>query len=70
MGEFVRLLLAASEKSASIARIIRAEEELFKLLVEEKKDGDKNARFLHDFKTLADVLIQESLRHDITKSVS
>ena len=70
MGEFVRLVIAASEKGANIARIIRAEEELFKLLIEEKKETDKNSRFLHDFKTLADVLIQECLKHDISKVVS
>ncbi|ODM87819.1 Inositol polyphosphate 1-phosphatase, partial [Orchesella cincta] len=53
------------EKAANIARLIRAETKLFSLLVQEKKGEQKNERFVQDFKTLADVLIQESLRHDI-----
>ncbi|CAL8118549.1 unnamed protein product [Orchesella dallaii] len=65
MSELVRVLLAASEKAANIARLIRAETKLFSLLVQEKKGEERNERFVRDFKTLADVLIQESLRHDI-----
>jgi inositol polyphosphate 1-phosphatase len=33
--------------------------------VEEKTGEDKNAKFDQDFKTLADVLIQETVRHDV-----
>ena len=71
MADFVRLLISGSEKAANIARMIRSEKELFDLLVEEKTDSKegKNERFVHDFKTLADVLIQESLKHDISKVV-
>lgn len=70
MSELVRLLLSSSEKAANIARLIRAETKLFSLLIEEKTGGAKNHRFIQDFKTLADVLIQESLRHDISAMVS
>ncbi|CAG7785996.1 unnamed protein product, partial [Allacma fusca] len=66
MSEFVRVLIAVSEKAANIARIVRSEKELFQLLVQEKGVEDKNERFVQDFKTLADVLIQECLRHDIS----
>lgn len=69
MSELVRVLLCCSEKASNIARLIRSETQLFNLLVEEKTDEKKNERFLQDFKTLADVLIQESLRHDITVKV-
>ena len=35
------------------------------LLFQEKKGDDKNTNSSHDFKTLADVLIQETVRHDL-----
>ena len=57
--EFLQSLICASEKAANIARACRREPALFSLLVEEKT--------LQDFKTLADVLIQETVRHDISK---
>merc|ERR1712115_251179 len=60
-------LISASEKAACIARACRKEETLFQLLVEEKTGEDKNAKFAQDFKTLADVLIQETLRHYVGK---
>ncbi|XP_066581792.1 inositol polyphosphate 1-phosphatase isoform X1 [Prorops nasuta] len=59
------ILLKASEKAANIARVCRQDSVLFKLLVQEKSDEEKNPRFFQDFKTLADVLIQETIRHDI-----
>ena len=34
--------------------------------MEEKTGEDKNAKFDQDFKTLADVLIQETVRHDVS----
>ncbi|PNF33696.1 Inositol polyphosphate 1-phosphatase [Cryptotermes secundus] len=58
-------LLKVSEKAANIARVIRQDEHLIKLLVQEKKGAEKNPRFVQDFKTLADVLIQETVKHDI-----
>jgi len=57
--EFLQSLICASEKAANIARACRQEPALFSLLVEEKT--------LQDFKTLADVLIQETVRHDISQ---
>ncbi|XP_063977711.1 inositol polyphosphate 1-phosphatase [Diachasmimorpha longicaudata] len=68
MRDSVRLLgalLKASEKAANIARACRQNETLFQLLIQEKSEEEKNPRFFHDFKTLADVLIQETIRHDI-----
>ncbi|XP_036322736.1 inositol polyphosphate 1-phosphatase [Rhagoletis pomonella] len=58
-------LINAAEKAANIARVCRSNEALLKLLVQEKTGPDANARFEHDFKTLADVLIQETIKHDI-----
>lgn len=56
-------LLRVSERASHIARLCRAEKALFELLVEEKVGQDKNKRFAQDFKTLADVLIQETFRY-------
>lgn len=63
-------LVKAAEKAAHIARICRQEKQLFQLLVEEKKGDAKNINFKHDFKTLADVLIQETVRHTVATKVS
>ncbi|CAH2306555.1 inositol polyphosphate 1-phosphatase [Pelobates cultripes] len=65
MSNILQELLRASEKAACIARACRQEETLFQLLIEEKKEGEKNKKFLTDFKTLADVLVQEVIKHDI-----
>jgi len=67
MRKFLRNVIWSSEKAASIARACRKEDDLFQLLVEEKKGDDKNPKYSHDFKTLADVLIQETVRHDLGK---
>ncbi|XP_046396460.1 inositol polyphosphate 1-phosphatase [Ischnura elegans] len=67
MARFLKVLVSASEKSANIARACRYEEDLFQLLIQEKKGDEMNKRFIQDFKTLADVLIQETVRHDIGK---
>ncbi len=58
-------VVCASEKAASIARACRAEKDLFQMLIQEKEGQDKNEKFAHDFKTLADVLIQETVRRDL-----
>ncbi|XP_068081847.1 inositol polyphosphate 1-phosphatase isoform X2 [Anabrus simplex] len=58
-------LIQVSEKAANIARVCRQNEHLFKLLIQEKSEEEKNPRFVEDFKTLADVLIQETIKHDI-----
>lgn len=60
-------LINASEKASNIARVCRGNSELFSLLVEEKKADEKNPRFFQDFKTLADVLIQEAIKQDVGK---
>lgn len=61
-------LIKLAEKAAKIARFIREQGELFKLLVEEK-DKDGNKRFSQDFKTLADVLIQQTINYYLNKKV-
>ncbi|KAK4881704.1 hypothetical protein RN001_005023 [Aquatica leii] len=58
-------LIIVSEKAANIARLCRQEQHLFELLVQEKTSSESNPRFVKDFKTLADVLIQESVKYDI-----
>ena len=65
----LQLLLHLSEKAANLARDIRSERALFDLLVEEKMGEAKNKKFVHDFKTLADVLIQEMIRHEVANQV-
>ncbi|NXS53519.1 INPP phosphatase, partial [Brachypteracias leptosomus] len=67
MAGLLQALVGVSEKAAHIARLCRREEPLFQLLVAEKTGTDKNRRFLQDFKTLADVLIQEVIKHDLGK---
>ncbi|KAG7155972.1 Inositol polyphosphate 1-phosphatase-like [Homarus americanus] len=69
MAELIKIILNFSERAGEIARSIRREPKLFSLLVEEKGESEKNQRFTHDFKTLADVLIQEALRHYLTQMV-
>ncbi|XP_039613828.1 inositol polyphosphate 1-phosphatase isoform X1 [Polypterus senegalus] len=65
MSDVLAALVRASEKAANIARACRQEALLFQLLIEEKKEEDKNKKFVTDFKTLADVLVQEVIKHDV-----
>jgi len=68
MGEninLVRTLINCAEKAANIARLCRSNKELLALLVQEKTGAEANERFEHDFKTLADVLIQETIKHEV-----
>ncbi|KAJ8358537.1 hypothetical protein SKAU_G00150620 [Synaphobranchus kaupii] len=65
MAELLRLLLRVSEKAANVARVCRREAPLFQLLIQEKTGDDKNKKFVQDFKTLADVVIQEMIKHDV-----
>ncbi|KAG7495073.1 inositol polyphosphate 1-phosphatase [Solea senegalensis] len=65
MAELLKLLLRVAEKAANVARVCRQEAPLFQLLVQEKTGDDKNKKFVQDFKTLADVVIQEMIRHDV-----
>lgn len=58
--------LLASEAAADIARQCRSNPRLLSMLVQEKCDDEANrSRFAHDFKTLADVLVQ----HVVTKRI-
>ena len=62
-------LLSLSERAAIIARRCREEKDLFQLLVEEKK-GEENTKLVgQDFKTLADVLVQETIRSRLGEQV-
>ncbi|KAL0978220.1 hypothetical protein UPYG_G00167640 [Umbra pygmaea] len=65
MADLLKLLLCVAEKAANVARVCRQEASLFELLVQEKTGVDKNKKFVQDFKTLADVVIQEMIRHDV-----
>ncbi|XP_029007470.1 inositol polyphosphate 1-phosphatase [Betta splendens] len=65
MADLLRLLLQVAEKAANVARVCRQEAPLFQLLVQEKTGDDKNKKFVQDFKTLADVVIQEMIRHNV-----
>uniref|UniRef100_A0A8C5I7T4 INPP phosphatase n=1 Tax=Junco hyemalis TaxID=40217 RepID=A0A8C5I7T4_JUNHY len=65
MAGLLPALVAVSQKAAEVARRCRAEEPLFRLLVAEKSGPERSARFERDFKTLADVLIQELIKHDL-----
>jgi inositol polyphosphate 1-phosphatase len=69
LKDFVIELLRSAEKAANLARVVRAEGALFELLVQEKKGDQSNKRFVQDFKTLADVLVQETVRHDLSLKV-
>lgn len=67
--ELLQTLITASEKAANIARLLRQNETLFQKLVEQKPAEEANPRFQADFKTLADVLIQEMVKHDVGQKV-
>lgn len=68
--DLVCSLIIASEKAAQLARICRQNKHLLSLLVEEKPVIKKHKRFIPDFKTLADVLIQQSIKFDLKQEVS
>lgn len=69
MSAVLRELLRVSEKAADIARACRQQEALFQLLIEEKTGGEKNKKFAVDFKTLADVLVQEVIKQSVENKV-
>lgn len=68
--DLIHDLLIVSEKAASVARICRQNDHLLSLLIQEKSATEKNARFLTDFKTLADVLVQEMIKYELETKVS
>ncbi|CAH1721734.1 unnamed protein product [Aphis gossypii] len=58
-GGLTGCALLASEAAAHVARMCRSNPRLLSMLVQEKCGDDANSRrFAHDFKTLADVLVQ------------
>lgn len=63
-------LLGVVDKAGRIAKICRKDEHLLSLLVQEKKETDKNPRFSRDFKTLADVLVQEVIKCEVCSQFS
>lgn len=66
MEALLSSLLVLSDKGATIARLFRSHGDL---LVEEKTGEDKNKRFTADYKSLADVLIQETFKHFLSNQV-
>lgn len=64
MREVLEALIYASERAANIARSC-CHDTNETLLVAEKGEGEANARFDKDFKTIADVLAQVSARCEV-----
>jgi inositol polyphosphate 1-phosphatase len=69
-SDLLLAMLLEAMKARDVARIIRSERTLLELLVEEKTGAEQNKRFAQDFKTLADVLIQQMVAHDLAAQVS
>lgn len=65
----LEILITSSEKAARVARVCREDPLLFRLLVQKKRKGEANPRFVEDFKTLADVLVQELVKRDVVDTV-
>lgn len=65
MVEVLKALIYASERAANIARSCCNDSMSETLLIAEKGEGEANARFDKDFKTIADVLAQESARSEV-----
>lgn len=66
MSDLLEALVSASERAANVARACCCgSSEDGALLISEKCGNDANARFDHDFKTIADVLAQECARKEI-----
>ncbi|KAG5453737.1 Inositol polyphosphate 1-phosphatase [Clonorchis sinensis] len=63
----IETLVLCSEKAADIARLIRTQYALFPTLIQHKSHKESGKNFAADVMTLADVLIQQSIRHDIEK---
>lgn len=69
IGELTQAIVRVSEKTGQLVQAVRSRSSLLSLLVEEKTGIEKNKRFIQDFKTLADVLVQQVVKHDIGKQV-
>ena len=70
MRDVVCVMSKASEKAARLARCCRSDDILLRMLVNQKKDKNVNGIQFQDFKTLADVLIQEAIKFEIAEAVS
>lgn len=69
-GGLTGCALLASEAAAHVARMCRSNQRLLSMLVQEKCGDDANSRrFAHDFKTLADVLVQRIVAKRIGRQV-
>lgn len=68
-NKLISAIIKVSEKAANVARSCWQDEHLLSFLIQEKKEGEKNPRFLTDFKTVADVLVQELVKHDLCSEV-
>jgi len=67
MKSLLRSLVASCLKANNIAVACREQPQLLSLLTQEKSGDDRNAKFAQDFKTLADVLIQEAVKYELSK---
>ncbi|RUS78447.1 hypothetical protein EGW08_013793 [Elysia chlorotica] len=68
-SSLMQLFLEVAAKATEIATVIRKEKTLLDLLIEEKPDVKKNHQYFQDFKTLADVLIQETVHHFVSQKI-
>ena len=68
LRHFVRDLVLLSKKASEITRLIRQDDQLLQLLIQEKPVDIEQGHFTQDFKTLADVLIQEMIKDCLLKS--
>lgn len=68
LRHFVRDLILLCKKASQIARLIRKDDQLLQLLTQEKPIDVEQGHFTQDFKTLADVLIQEMVKDFLQKS--
>lgn len=68
-AELVKTLVRLSERAANVARSLRSKPQLLELLTEQKAYCPKLRRDKPDFKTLADVLIQETIRYYLGQKV-
>ncbi|CAF3383663.1 unnamed protein product [Rotaria sp. Silwood1] len=67
LREFVYQLSVCSEKAACIARHIRFMHSDFNDMIEEKKLDENHQHLDADYKTLADVIIQEVIKRDLRR---
>ncbi|OQV19194.1 Inositol polyphosphate 1-phosphatase [Hypsibius exemplaris] len=64
-AKVLQTLISLSERSANVARAVRKHSDLFQTLVQDKEYDKRRQK--PDFKTLADVTIQETIRYFLGK---